>query len=91
MLDGIVAERGQPKAIRCDNGPELTSRVDDYGADDLDDVQHFASIHLQIKTDFGHRAALDEFARCGRAVAVKPNQLEATVLELEHRSHWGWS
>jgi hypothetical protein len=23
---GIVAERGQPLAIRCDNGPELTSR-----------------------------------------------------------------
>ena len=26
MLDAIVAERGQPLAIRCDNGPELTSR-----------------------------------------------------------------
>ncbi len=26
VLDGIVAERGQPNAIRCDNGPELTSR-----------------------------------------------------------------
>ena len=26
VLDGIVAERGQPLAIRCDNGPELTSR-----------------------------------------------------------------
>ncbi len=26
MLDGIVAQRGQPLAIRCDNGPELTSR-----------------------------------------------------------------
>ncbi len=26
VLDGIVAERGQPQAIRCDNGPELTSR-----------------------------------------------------------------
>jgi putative transposase len=26
VLDAIVAERGQPKAIRCDNGPELTSR-----------------------------------------------------------------
>jgi len=25
-LDPIVAERGQPLAIRCDNGPELTSR-----------------------------------------------------------------
>ncbi len=25
-LDAIVAERGQPRAIRCDNGPELTSR-----------------------------------------------------------------
>jgi putative transposase len=25
-LDAIVAERGQPSAIRCDNGPELTSR-----------------------------------------------------------------
>ena len=27
VLDRIVAERGQPKAIRCDNGPELTSRL----------------------------------------------------------------
>src|SRR5258707_1336562 len=26
VLDGIMAERGQPQAIRCDNGPELTSR-----------------------------------------------------------------
>ena len=26
VLDEIVAERGQPLAIRCDNGPELTSR-----------------------------------------------------------------
>jgi putative transposase len=25
-LDAIVAERGQPLTIRCDNGPELTSR-----------------------------------------------------------------
>jgi transposase len=24
--DAIVEERGQPLAIRCDNGPELTSR-----------------------------------------------------------------
>jgi len=26
VLAAIVAERGQPQAIRCDNGPELTSR-----------------------------------------------------------------
>jgi len=26
VLEAIVVERGQPKAIRCDNGPELTSR-----------------------------------------------------------------
>jgi len=26
VLDGIVGERGRPLAIRCDNGPELTSR-----------------------------------------------------------------
>jgi putative transposase len=26
VLDAIVAERRQPQAIRCDNGPELTSR-----------------------------------------------------------------
>jgi len=26
VLDAIVSERGQPLAIRCDNGPELTSR-----------------------------------------------------------------
>jgi putative transposase len=26
VLDQIIAERGKPLAIRCDNGPELTSR-----------------------------------------------------------------
>jgi putative transposase len=26
VLEGIIAERGGPQAIRCDNGPELTSR-----------------------------------------------------------------
>ncbi|MGH9594460.1 MAG: IS3 family transposase, partial [Bryobacteraceae bacterium] len=26
VLDGIIAERGVPQSIRCDNGPELTSR-----------------------------------------------------------------
>jgi putative transposase len=26
VLDEIIAERGMPQAIRCDNGPELTSR-----------------------------------------------------------------
>ncbi len=26
VLEQIVAERGEPAAIRCDNGPELTSR-----------------------------------------------------------------
>ncbi len=26
VLDAIVAKRGLPQAIRCDNGPELTSR-----------------------------------------------------------------
>jgi putative transposase len=26
VLDEIIAERGEPKAIRCDNGPEMTSR-----------------------------------------------------------------
>ena len=26
VLEGIVLQRGQPQSIRCDNGPELTSR-----------------------------------------------------------------
>ena len=26
VLDQIIARRGQPQSIRCDNGPELTSR-----------------------------------------------------------------
>ena len=26
VLEGILAERGAPQAIRCDNGPEFTSR-----------------------------------------------------------------
>jgi putative transposase len=26
VLDSIISQRGLPQAIRCDNGPELTSR-----------------------------------------------------------------
>jgi putative transposase len=26
VLEGLIAERGQPESLRCDNGPELTSR-----------------------------------------------------------------
>lgn len=26
VLDELIAERGAPRSIRCDNGPELTSR-----------------------------------------------------------------
>jgi putative transposase len=26
VLDAVIATRGKPEAIRCDNGPELTSR-----------------------------------------------------------------
>ena len=27
VLEAIIAERGQPVSVRCDNGPELTSRA----------------------------------------------------------------
>jgi len=32
VLEAIVAERGQPHAIQCDNGPELTSGISWRGA-----------------------------------------------------------
>jgi len=41
VLDGIIAERGLPQAIRCDNGPELTSR-------------HFLSWNLERKINLIH-------------------------------------
>ncbi len=41
VLDQIIAERGQPRAIRCDNGPELTSR-------------HFLAWALDRKIDLVH-------------------------------------
>jgi putative transposase len=40
-LDGIVAERGAPLAIRCDNGPEMTSR-------------HFLAWALERKIEMVH-------------------------------------
>ena len=41
VLDGIIARRGLPRAIRCDNGPELTSR-------------HFLAWALDRKIDLVH-------------------------------------
>jgi putative transposase len=41
VLDRIIAERGVPRAIRCDNGPELTSR-------------HFLAWALDRKIDLVH-------------------------------------
>lgn len=41
VLDQIIAERGLPRAIRCDNGPELTSR-------------HFLAWALERKIDLIH-------------------------------------
>jgi putative transposase len=41
VLDEIIAERGLPRAIRCDNGPELTSR-------------HFLAWALDRKIDLVH-------------------------------------
>lgn len=41
VLDGIIAERGQPQSIRCDNGPELTSR-------------HFLAWNLERKINLIH-------------------------------------
>ncbi len=41
VLDQIIAERGMPRAIRCDNGPELTSR-------------HFLAWALDRKIDLVH-------------------------------------
>lgn len=41
VLDEIIAERGLPQAVRCDNGPELTSR-------------HFLAWALDRKIDLIH-------------------------------------
>jgi putative transposase len=41
VLDGIIAERGLPQAIRCDNGPELRSR-------------HFLAWNLERKINLVH-------------------------------------
>lgn len=41
VLDQIVAERGLPQAIRCDNGPELTSR-------------HFLAWNIERKINLVH-------------------------------------
>jgi putative transposase len=41
VLDAIIATRGKPAAIRCDNGPELTSR-------------HFLAWALECQIDLRH-------------------------------------
>jgi len=41
VLDAIIAERGLPQSIRCDNGPELTSR-------------HFLAWNLERKINLVH-------------------------------------
>ena len=41
VLEGIIAERGLPQTIRCDNGPELTSR-------------HFLAWAIEHKIELAH-------------------------------------
>jgi len=41
VLDEVIAQRGRPQAIRCDNGPELTSR-------------HFLSWSVEWKIELRH-------------------------------------
>ncbi len=41
MPGGAIARYGKPKSIRCDNGPELTSR-------------HFLSWAIESKIDVAH-------------------------------------
>src|SRR5215472_16286337 len=41
VLEGIIAERGLPQTIRCDNGPELTSR-------------HFLAWAIERKIELAH-------------------------------------
>ncbi len=41
VLDAIIASRGKPVAIRCDNGPELTTR-------------HFLACGLEWKIELRH-------------------------------------
>lgn len=41
VLEGIIAERGLPQTIRCDNGPELTSR-------------HFLAWCMERKIELAH-------------------------------------
>ena len=62
VLDQIIAERGQPRAIRCDNGPELTSR-------------HFLAWGIERKIEVVHikasphrtRTWKDSMEGCGRS------------------------
>jgi hypothetical protein len=40
-LDRIIEQRGMPSSIRCDNGPELTSRhILGWSADNMIDLVH---------------------------------------------------
>jgi putative transposase len=41
VLEEVIAQRGRPRAIRCDNGPELTSR-------------HFLAWALESKVELRH-------------------------------------
>jgi putative transposase len=72
VLDQIIAERGPPRAIRCDNGPELTSR-------------HFLAWALDRRVDLVHirpgkptwrvstaRCARSAYASAGSRTCSKP-------------------
>ena len=49
VLDKVIGQRGLPQVIRCDNGPELTSR-------------HFLAWGLEWKIELRH---IQPYARCG--------------------------
>jgi putative transposase len=53
VLDSVIAQRGRPTAIRCDNGPELTSR-------------HFLAWALEWQIELRHIPAGQTHAECAR-------------------------
>src|SRR5882762_7238358 len=85
VLDVIIAERGRPLAIRCDNGPEFTSRHFLAWAVERGIEYNEARPHSSLGYLTPHEYAAEKSkASCGKDAGQKAASLENAKSRVSH-------